>query len=292
MLTRRDFLVTAGTAVTGITAIGQTVDETFSKSVTVVRDQTLAPVSTTLEAPLRQNDIILSVSTVSTDEGFKQFLDSDVDVLHTTRPMLPSEAAAVDAAELEYEMFESTVDGVALLRSTKGWRSTLSTDGLAELRESHSEGQLWAELVPQDPSSSNAETSAPVVDTEPGGWINHTAESGIDYPRTAPLPDDTATVAVRGIRADQYAIGHGGLGYYEAEGADLMMVETADIPSDHAPIGRLRYTYVNADAFATASVTSFMRLFAARAWQTLSAGVPFADPTASISPLSDQRSSS
>lgn len=290
-LTRRDVLVTIGTVMSGVTMLGQAVDETVSESVTVVRDRTLVPISDDLEAPLQRNDISLSVNTVGTQEGFEYFLDGDVDVLHATRPMLPAKAATIEGDSTKHHMFESIVDGVALLRSTEDWRSTFSTDRLRGFRESNPEGQTWAELVPQDVSSDRSEAGAPTRVTEPSDRTISTIESGTDHHRVAPLPDDTATVTVRGVRADQYSVGHGGLGYYKANGADLMAIGTADDLPSYTPVGRLRYTYVNAEAFATKCVTLFMRYFTTRAWQALSAGIPFADPTTSFRTLSGRRSS-
>jgi len=73
-----------------------------------------------------------------------------VDVLHATRPILASEAAAAEANGREHEAFEGPVDGVAILRSTGGWRSPPADGELAGLRQSAPEGQTRAELGSPD----------------------------------------------------------------------------------------------------------------------------------------------
>jgi hypothetical protein len=64
--------------------------------------------------------------------------------------MFASEAAAAEANGREYEAFEGPVDGVAILRSTGGWRSPLADGELADLRQSAPEGQTRAELGSAD----------------------------------------------------------------------------------------------------------------------------------------------
>ncbi len=286
-LSRRDVLIAAGTAMTGVAGLSQTVDGKPSPSVTVARDRMLAPISDDLDAPFRQDDAALSISTVGTGEGFERFLDRDVDVFHATRPMLPSETASAKADGLGYETFESVVDGAALLRPPERWRPLLSTDRLEKLRASTSESQTWAELVPPDASSERPKTSTAIDSEAPttDDFGSETDRLGADY-----LPDDATPLVVRGVRANQYAVGHGGLGYYETIGEKLTTAKASADAADSL-VGRLRYTYVNADALRRESVTSFVQLFGARARQTLAGVVPFADDTASFTPFDGRRAS-
>lgn len=83
---------------------------------------------------------------------------------------------------------------------------------------------------------------------------------GSDRLETDPPPSD-AMVVVGGIRANQYADGHGGLGYYEALGEELTTSEDGSDRAAESLVGRLRYTDVNADAARTERVASFGRLF-------------------------------
>lgn len=96
---------------------------------------------------------------------------------------------------------------------------------------------------------------------------------------------------MRDVRADQYAVGHGGLGYYETQGEELTTAEDVGDQSSASLVGRLRYTYVNADAARTEDVASFIRLFGARARQLFSGVVPFADDTTPFSPFDERRAS-
>ncbi|UPM42717.1 hypothetical protein [Halocatena salina] len=277
-LSRRDVLVATGVAVSGVTGLSRTVNGEPSASVTVARDRTLAPVSEDLDETLRRNDVALSVSTVSTEKGFERFLSRDVDVFHAVRPMLPDEAATAPTAE--YEAFES-VDGTALLRSPERWRSMLSTEQLDTLRGSNA-SQTWTELVPSDAS---VDLDPPAVESDGADAFEATKR-----PETV-LPTDNTKVIVRGIRADQYAKGHGGLGYYEVLSEELTTAEKSTDRSSESLVGRLRYTYVDAHAASEEGVASFIQLFGRHARRRLAGVVPFADETTPLRTFDDHRSS-
>lgn len=92
-------------------------------------------------------------------------------------------------------------------------------------------------------------------------------------------------VVVGGIRANQYADGHGGLGYYEALGKELTTSEDGSDRASGSLVGRLRYTDVNADAARTERVASFVRFFVVRARQTLAGVGPFVVETPPFRPF-------
>lgn len=273
---RRDVLAAA----TGVAAAGFAATKADSEPVSVARDRTLTPVSETLTAPLERVGGLLSVDAVGAEEGFRRFLDGDVDVLHATSPAVAFEGL-LGSERLEYEVFESVVDGVSLLRPAEQWRSPAPIEQFADADGSDAERQVWAELVPQTVSLSDAADSASGAATESVG----TAFESVD---PAHLPADDAAVAVRGVRADQYAAGHGGLGYYEVTGEELTTPDAGAEHSAESPVGRLRYTYVNADSLRRDDVLAFVRLFAARARRTAADYVPFADAAGSFRPLGDR----
>lgn len=252
---RRAILAATGTAAVG----GLVSTTTAERPVTVARDRTLRPVSAELERATEQADIVLSMTAVGVEDGVERFIGGEVDVLHARRPLLSREATAADEHGVEYEVFESTVDGIVVLTGTDGWRTSLSTEELTALRESNPEGGTWAEVVPRDVASIRIGSDGTTVDS--------------------PVQSDGSAV-VRGVRPHQYAIGHGGLGYYRVTPSDLTPASAVDDGTAHTPLAQLRYTYVNTDRVQHHGIASFLDLFATYAMHERKKLQPYSDPSA------------
>lgn len=253
---RRGVLAAVGAvAGGGVVSIDRASGARASQSVTVSRDRALAAPGDELERTLRDADIAVTTSERGVSDGVDRFLAGEADVLHARRPLLPDEVQTASDDGVEYEAFESVAGGASLTESD-GWRTCLGDDGLTEFRESNPRAETWAELADR-----GASTALDALD-----------EAAVDDP-----PRSDADVVVRGVRAEQYARGHGGLGYCRVSADDVAPANDAD-EGTRTPIVQLRYTYVNADALDRRSVERYRDLFASHPRRRADALEPHPEP--------------
>lgn len=206
---RREFLVAAGAVAGGLGAYPGAVAGAPGERITVGEG---VPALAEATAAFDRAHPDVGVETVETD-GFGAFLDGEVDVQHATRPMSAEERERAAADGIEFEERELPVGRVAALESGDGWCRCLSE---AERGEFDTGVEVWSEVASNVP----------------------------DEPVPAALPDSGADVLVRGTRAGQYAIGHGGVGYHQADPSEFRPVDG----SEGTPVVRLGLAYVASDA--------------------------------------------
>lgn len=163
------------------------------------------------------------LETVETD-GFGAFLGGGVDIQHAARPMTAAERERAAEAGVEFEELELPVGGLAALKSEEGWCRCLSEED----REGFGDGgpvETWSEVA---------------------------SAGGVEP--AADLPEGGSAVLVRGTRAEQYAIGHGGVAYQGATPAEFDPAEG----SGGTPVVRLGFAYVTSDALDRAAVRGLL----------------------------------
>lgn len=256
---RRAFLAAVG-ATAGAGVVSDAAAATrrpSSGELAVTRSPTLRPLSAD-DHPL---DVAATASVNEADAatGFERLAAGETDVLHASRPMLPEEARAAAANGVGYDAIESAVDGIALLaRSERGWRSPLG-EGLLDRRlRENSDVQVWSELA------------------DPDAGVGAVTTRAIDGGRAADIPPSESPLLVRGVRAEQYATGFGGLGYYDAPATELAPVDGSDERRSYTPLARLRYTYVRDGAIPDGTVRTALRSSTSRARSD--GPLAFADP--------------
>lgn len=172
-------------------------------------------------AAVEREEAGAGLETVET-EGFEAFLDGRVDVQHAARPMSAEERERATETGLGFEERELPVGGVAALEASDGWSRCLSE----EERAGFDTGvEVWSEVV-----------------------------SGTGVKSGSDLPDSGADVLVRGTRAVQYAIGHGGVAYHEASPSAFESVDG----SGRSPVVRLGFTYVDRDALGHEALATLL----------------------------------
>lgn len=257
---RRAFLAAVG-ATAGAGVVSDAAAATrrpSSGELAVMRSPTLRPLSA--DDPPLDVAATASVNEADAATGFERLAAGETDVLHASRPMLPEEARAAAANGVGYDAIESAVDGIALLaRSERGWRSPLGEDLLDRRLRENSDVQVWSELADPDAGVGAATTRA--IDGDGG--------------RAADLPS-SGSLLVRGVRAEQYATGFGGLGYYDASATELTPVDGSDERRSYTPLARLRYTYVRDGAIPDGTVRTALRSSTSRARSD--GPLAFADP--------------
>lgn len=203
---RREFLVAAGAVAGGLGAYPGAVAGEPTDRVTVGMGMTALD---EIAAAVSREGLGTGLETVEAD-GFGAFLDGEVDVQHAARPMTAGERERAAEEGVEFEEREFPVGGLAALESEEGWCRCLSEED----REGFGDG-------------------GPV-----GTWTEVVSAGGVGS--AADLPGTGSAVLVRGTRAGQYAIGHGGVGYQEAAPSEFGPVDG----SEEAPVMRLGFAYV------------------------------------------------
>ncbi|MFC6905418.1 hypothetical protein [Halalkalicoccus tibetensis] len=215
---RRGFLVAAGAVAGGLGAYPGAVAGASGERITVAEG---VPALAEATAAFGREHPDVGVETVETG-GFGAFLAGKVDVQHATRPMSAGERERAAANGIGFEERELPVGGVAALESGDGWCRCLSEED----REEFATGvETWSEIASDDGD-------------EPG----------------ADLPEAGGDVLVRGTRAGQYAIGHGGVGYHQADPSEFDVVDG----SEGTPVVRLGFAYVASDALDRETVRGLL----------------------------------
>lgn len=88
-------------------------------------------------------------------------------------------------------------------------------------------------------------------------------------------PKRGTTVLTRGVRRNQYALGHGGVGYYEANPANIE--PTMDLDGA-TPLARLRFGSVDRSALDRPEVEAFIESYTDAVW-TLTSEVSYFAPS-------------
>lgn len=242
-LSRREFLAvgTAGVAaMAGCLVRGESSDLkgeiVIDGSNTVLRHTALLA----YEFQWRNNNVRIPVRGSGTGAGFQRFCEGETDVQNASRPVTDGELEqcrehGFDATELE---LEALLDGLAVMINGENyWVDHLTTDELRELWRSGSPIDRWSDLREEwpdeeisfygrPPSSGTFDSFTEMVTGEKGNIRN-------DYSASA----DT-NVIVRGVSGNRYAVGFGGLGYYQENSDDLRVVPIKEGDAEPIPPSR------------------------------------------------------
>lgn len=184
----------------------------------------------------------LSIQSAPTTVGARRFTDGAADALVGSRPLLPAERGRAADNGVAFECREHPTAMAAIRHPASTWIDCLRPRQVAATWSGDSPVETWAEV-------SLAELGS-------GG-------SGDSAALPSETPADGRTALVRGVRAYQYAEGHGGPGVYEPHRRWLV----ADPPTDgdgYTPLVRLASLYVDSEALTREPVADFVRQFARR----------------------------
>lgn len=237
--TRRGFLLAVGTAATGGFGNYTARDGSPSGQVTVAGPSSRATLlSGVADAFERVHpDVSIVIGETDAARGFRRFADGETDIQYANRPILSDERARVAANDVDYAS-ASHPDGLAAVTDTAEWCSRLA-DGQHTDR--------WAADTPVE-TWSEVDGGLPDV----GGAVEPLERDE--------LPAADTTVLVRGVRSHQYAVGFGGVGYYEPSSTAVRSI--ADPTDARTPIVRLGFRYVDREALTREAVAAFVRFTA------------------------------
>lgn len=220
---RRAFLVATGTAAAGVGGYPIGAAGTATNRI-IVGEGMAALAGVTTEFDRKHSDI--EIETIET-EGFEEFVRGETDVQQAGRPMTAAERERSRENGVEFEVAELPLGGIAGLGPSEGWCRCLSERQREEFGES-GRVETWSEISSEAPD-----------DLDP-----------------ADLPEKGTNVLVRGTRSHQYAIGHGGVGFYEASPSAF---ESVDGDRERfTPAVRLGFGYVNLAALDREAVAALV----------------------------------
>lgn len=244
---RREFLIASGAAVTtGFTGVSAANPDRISGRLTV--GEGASGMESITEA-FRQAYPDVTVSTTNAD-GFGSFLDGTTDVHHAGRPMAAGERDRAAGNGIDPASVQTPLEGAALDRADEGWCNCLSETRHDALRSDAARVETWSEITDADADAA---------------------------PESTALPEAETTVLVRGTRDHQYAIGHGGEGYYEVAPSTLRPL--GDAGDGARPLVRLGFSYADRRALTREAVAAFVRFHDALATDVDHFSAPNPAPT-------------
>lgn len=277
---RRVLLGAAGASMAGLAGcIVHGRDSGLEGEIVVDGSNTLRP-TTALVAELfmwENNQVEIPIRPAGTGAGFQQFCRGETDLQNASREIATGERDLCDDNGVDWFRLDVVMDGIAIMKHEDNDRvESLTTDQLRELWQRDSDVETWQDL---DGDWPDEEISLYGRDTASGtfDYFTETITGDVgniraDYSGT---PDTNAII--RGVRGDQYAVGFGGMGYYEEnqEGLDLIGVEDTDTDTDgpvfpdedtiregtYSPLSRPMFLYVREAALEREEVRRFLRFY-------------------------------
>lgn len=239
---RRTFLgLAAAAGGAGLTAAPVVADSGEGQSVTILTSPDQHEVVQAAAEHLRERrtGTRISLETATTPRGIRLFTAGEVDVVAADRPLLQAERSRAGEHGVDQALEELPTDVGTLTRPASTWVDPLRPKHVAETWSGEATVSTWAEVSPGEGDSDRR--TAPSAD----------ASAAVDG-------DDS--VLIRGVRAAQYASGHGGVGYYEPEREWLGSNDGADdvVETD---VVRLAYLGVDRAALRPSTVEDVVRAF-------------------------------
>lgn len=260
-ISRRAFVIGAGTAVAASTtgSAAETAEGDDGPGLTV---EATAPYSSTVRevADAFQREAATERVTVNPTDGgpAERVRSGPADVLVSGDPVA---TGGDDDGENALRRGVTVQGWSALATRSDDWRESMRPPALRDAVTSDQPVEAWAESDWDSVSAleSSGDERAEARTDEAAGLIS---------------PGGGRTALVRGTRAYQYALGKGGLGYYEVSPDDVGAPSAAQRRGDGAvPLVRLGYVYVDDDALERSATDSFLRFYRRQTPSVQSAGV-------------------
>jgi phosphate transport system substrate-binding protein len=210
-----------------------------------------------------------------TGGGMKKFSAGEIDVCDASRKIKSEEAAACEAAGVDFIELQIAFDGLAVVVNPQNdWCDSLTIEQLKTIwrKESQDSVMKWSDVNPDWPDEP-FKLYGPGPDS--GTFDYFTAEingaEGVCRQDYSPSENDNALV--QGVAGDKGALGYFGYGYY-AENKDklkLLSIDAGDGPvlpdpdkvrdGTYHPLARPLYLYVRTSALERPEVVKFLEYY-------------------------------
>jgi len=217
----------------------------------------------------------VTVGSSGTGGGFEKFCRGETDANDASRSIKEEEAAACEAAGIEYAELQVAVDALTVVVNKENtWATCLTVEELAAIWAPGSTVNNWNQVRADFPDVPlqlfGAGTDSGTFDYFTDAINGEEGASRTDY---TPTEDDNVTV--QGVSGSQGGLGYFGFTYFE-ENADKLTavqidsgagcvapsVETAQ-DGTYTPLARPLYVYVSKQALAKPEVKAFFDYYVA-----------------------------
>ena len=217
----------------------------------------------------------VTVGSSGTGGGFEKFCRGETDANDASRSIKDEEAAACEAAGIQYAGLQVAVDAITIVVNKENtWATCLTVEELGAIWAPGSTVNNWNQVRPDFPDVPLALFGA---GTDSGTFDYFTdainGEEGASRTDYTPTEDDNVTV--QGVSGSEGGLGYFGFTYYE-ENADKLTavqidsgagcvapsVETAQ-DGTYTPLSRPLFIYPSKQALAKPEVTAFFDYYVA-----------------------------
>ena len=243
---------------------------------------------------LTDGNVRTVVGISGTGGGFKKFCTGETVISDASRPIKQKEADLCAAEGVEYIEIPVAIDGLSVLvNPANEFVECLTVEQLNTIWSPESEDVVmtWDQVDPSWPAE-KIKLYAPGVDSGTFDYFTEAVNGDGGVSRGDFVASEDDNVLVQGISGDEFSLGYFGYAYY-VENQDKLKAVPVDggagcvTPTDeainngsYAPLSRLLFIYVRADAAQQEHVAEFVRYYLSENGQRLAASVgyiPFPD---------------
>lgn len=242
--------------------------EGVSGEVLIDGSSTVYPISEAMgeEFQIANPDAQVTIGVSGSGGGFTKFCSDETDISNASRPIKEEEAAACEAAGIEFAEVPVAYDGITVVTNTDNdWATCLTTEQLNTMWAPEAEDAIdnWNQV---DPSFPDQELALFGPGTDSGTFDYFTDE--VNGEEGASRGDYTASeddnVIVNGVESSSGSLGYFGYAYYEENADNLKALEienedgTCIAPSfetiadgTYNPMSRPLFVYVKKESYDT-----------------------------------------
>lgn len=205
-----------------------------------------------------------------TGNGLKRFQSREIDFVHASRPVLPSEALSLQAALVEYLELPVAYDGVTVVvHPDNHWVNRLDLEQLKRIFLQSKHCVTWRDV---DPSWPDQPLKVFAPGTGSGTYDYFREVMGGDLRSGMSLNEDDNAL-VNGVSGNRYSIGFFGVAYFNENREKLKAVPIVN-PEDglaylpdsesienrsYQPLSRPLFLYVNGQSLTRVEVRTYLK---------------------------------
>ena len=234
-------------------------------------------------------EVRVTIGVSGTGGGFKKFIRGEIDISNASRPIKESELAMANKNQVEFIELPVAYDGITVVvNPSNTWCSYMTTKELKYLWEPEAQGNVthWNQLRPDWPDR-EIHLFGPGVDSGTYDYFTKAIMGKEGASRGDLTSSEDDNVLVRGISADELALGFFGYAYYaenqsrlkvvainngnDTNGASAIKPTPETVASGvYQPLSRPIFIYVRKQAASRPEVEKFMEFYLKEAPQLVS----------------------
>ena len=240
--------------------------ESVSGDIQIDGSSTVFPISEAMaeEFQIANPDVRVTVGVSGSGGGFKKFCAGETDVSNASRAIKEEEAAACEAAGVEFAEVPIAYDGITLVTNTENdWAQCMTLDQLNTIWSPDSEGSVsnWNQIDPEFPDQA-LDLYGPGTDSGTFDYFTDEVNGEEGASRGDYTASEDDNVIVTGVESSAGSLGYFGYAYYEENQGNLKAVEienedgTCIAPSSETiadgsynPMSRPLFIYVKKEAY-------------------------------------------